>query len=317
MICNRKVLRSEKMLKKVCAMLAVFMIAGLISACSGAKTEGVAGNSDKIEVAVSFNPMREFVEAVGREKVQVKTIVPEGTEPHDFEMKPKDMQNINSAKIFVYNGLEMEHWVEDSLKSINNKSLIVVEASKGVDTIKNDISNVKDSKEHGEFDPHVWLSIRDAKVQTKNILDALVKVDPSNKDFYDKNYNEFTTKLDSLYNEYKSKFDNIKNKDFVTGHAAFAYLCRDFGLKQNSVEGVFAEGEPTPKKLTEIVDYCKKNNIKVIFMEELVSPKVTETLAKEVGAKVETIYTIESKEDNKDYIESMEDNLKKIYESMK
>jgi zinc transport system substrate-binding protein len=305
------------MLKKVSIILSVFMLAGLISACSSSKSEGTASNSGKIEVAVSFNPMKEFAEAVGKDKIQVKTIVPEGTEPHDFEMKPKDMQNINSAKIFVYNGLEMEHWVEDALKSINNKNLIVVEASKGVDAIKNDASETKDSKEHGEFDPHVWLSIRDAKLETKNILDALVKVDASNKDFYEKNYNEFTTKLDTLYNEYKSKFESISNKNFVTGHAAFAYLCRDFGLKQNSVEGVFAEGEPTPKKLTELVDYCKKNNIKVIFMEELASPKVSETLAKEVGAKVETIYTIESKEDNKDYIKSMEDNLKKIYESMK
>jgi zinc transport system substrate-binding protein len=308
------------MFKKISGLLSVFMVAGVISACNNKTIDDSANNtSGKIEVVVSFNPMKEFAEAVGKDKIIVKTIVPEGTEPHDFELKPKDMQNINSGKVFVYNGLGMEHWVEDSLKSISNKKLEIVEASKGVEAIKSEEHEEESKKdeEHGEFDPHVWLSIKDAKIQTKNILDALVKVDSANKEFYEKNYNEFTTKLDSLYKEYKGKFDSIQNKNFVTGHAAFAYLCRDFGLKQNSVEGVFAEGEPTPKKLSELVDYCKKSNIKVIFMEDLASPKVSETLAKEVGAKVETIYTIESKEDNKDYVKSMEDNLKKIYESLK
>ena len=72
-----------------------------------------------------------------------------------------------------------------------------------------------------------------------------------------------------------------------------------------------------PKKMTELVAYCKKNNIKTIFVEDMVSPKVSVTLAKEVGAKAEKIYTIESKEDNKDYLESMKDNLDKIYNSLK
>ncbi len=76
-------------------------------------------------------------------------------------------------------------------------------------------------------------------------------------------------------------------------------MCRDFGLKQNSVEDVFAGGEPTPQKLKELVELSKKNKIKVIFMEELASPRVSETLATEVGAKVQKIYTIESNEDNK------------------
>lgn len=307
------------MFKKVIIILSVFVLAGVTSACGNKNTEDkVTIDSNKIDVVVSFNPMKEFAEAVGKDKINVKTVVPEGTEPHDFEPTPKDMHNINGAKVFVYNGLEIEHWVEDVLKSIDNKKLEIVEASKGVETIKSEEHEEEESKEeHGEFDPHVWLSIKDAKIQAKNIMEALVKVDSTNKEFYENNYKEFVVKLDALYSNYKPKFDAIQNKNFITGHAAFAYLCRDFGLKQNSVENVFAEGEPTPKKLSQLVEYCKTNNIKVIFAEELASPKVSETLAKEVGAKVETIYTIESKEDNKDYIQSMEDNLKKIYESLK
>jgi len=86
---------------------------------------------------------------------------------------------------------------------------------------------------------------------------------------------------------------------------------------QNSVEDVFSEGEPTAQKLKELIELSKKNKIKVIFMEELASPRVSETLAKEVGAEVQKIYTIESNEENKDYIQSMEENLSNIYNSLK
>lgn len=320
------------MLKRISLSLASLLIIGTLSGCTSkndsTKESAVInnGSKDKISVVVSFNPLKEFAEAVGKDKIDVVSIVPGGMEPHDFEPKAKDMEKISAAKVFVYNGLGMESWVEDSLAAVDNKNLVVVDSSKGVTPIKNEEEEHEEEEEeheeedehgHGEFDPHIWLSLKEAKIQALNIKDALVKVDEANKDFYEKNYTEFARKLDELYNEYDGKFSAVSNKHFVTGHAAFGYLCRDFGLEQNSVEDVFAEGEPTPKKLKELTEYCKKNNIKVVFMEELASPKVSETLANEVGAKVQTIYTLESKEENKDYLQSMKENLENIYNSMK
>jgi zinc transport system substrate-binding protein len=236
-------------------------------------------------------------------------------EPHDFEPKPRDMESINKADIFVYNGLGMEAWVEKTLQAVDNENINIVATYNGAELIANE--DEEEIKEHGQFDPHLWLSLKEAKVQAKNIKDALVKADEGNKEFYETNYSEFSLKLDTLYNEYKKKFDALTNKNFVTGHAAFGYICRDFGLVQKSVEDVFAEGEPTMQKLKELTEFSKENNIKTIFMEELASPKVSETLAQEVGAKVEKIYTIESKEDGKDYIASMRENLDRIYNSLK
>jgi zinc transport system substrate-binding protein len=310
------------MFKKFAVTLAGLLLIGTLAGCTD-KDNKVESSSEsgKVQVVVSFNPLKEFAEAVGKEKVNVISIVPEGMEAHDFEPKAKDMEKISQAKIFVYNGLGMESWVEDSLQAVDNKNLIVVDSSKSVNTIKNqeegEIHEDEDEEEHGEFDPHIWLSLKEAKVQALNIKDALIKADETNKDFYEKNYEEFAGKLEELYSEYSQKFQGVENKNFVTGHAAFAYLCRDFGLEQNSVEDVFAEGEPTPKKLQELTEYCRKNNIKVVFMEELASPKVSETLANEVGAKVQSIYTIESKEEGKDYLQSMRENLENIYTSIK
>lgn len=304
-------------MKKIISVILSACIISTLVGCSKstiAQKEDNQVNQSKIQVVVAFNPLKQFAEAVGKDKIEVKTIIPEGVEPHDFEPKIRDMEDISKAGLFVYTGFGMESWIEKTLSSIDNKNLVVVDSSIGVDPIK---TVGEEIKEHGQYDPHIWLSVREAKIQTKNIKDALVKADVINKDFYEKNFEEFSKELDKLYNEYKTKFQGVTNKNFVTGHAAFGYLCRDFGLLQNSVEDVFAEGEPTPQKLKELVELSKKNEIKVIFMEALASPRVSETLAKEVGAKVQKIYTIESNEENKSYIQSMQENLSNIYNSLK
>ncbi|MEY8001405.1 metal ABC transporter substrate-binding protein [Clostridium sp. Mt-5] len=301
-------------LSVLAAILSCIMF--IFSGCNG--TGGTTANNktqSKPKVVVSFNAMREFASAIGKDKIDITTIIPNGTEPHDFEPTVKDLKTLSNANVFVYSGLGMESWKDKIINSVGNKNLIVVDASKGISPIKNTAND--EIKEHGQYDPHVWISLKNAQIESKNIKDALVKADSINKDFYEKNYINFSNELNDLYNEYNKKFATVTNKNFVTGHAAFAYLCRDYGLKQNSVEGIFAEGEPSPKKLEELVNYCKQDNIKTIFVEDMVSSKVSDTLAKEVGAKVEKIYTIESKEDNKNYIQSMKSNLEMIYNSLK
>lgn len=298
------------MKKRISLIIIIIFTLSFLAACSDTKKSTKAG---EISVVVSFNPLREFASAIGKDKIDLETIVPNGTEPHDFEPKARDLMNINDADIFIYNGLGMESWIDKVNNVVTNKRLIMVDASKGCNVIPNE----KTSEVTRQYDPHIWLSLMESKKEALNIEAALVKADPKDKDFFVRNYNEFAGKLDNLYNEYRNKIGQLTNKDFVTGHAAFGYLCRDFGLKQNSVEDIFADGEPSAEGLKEIVDYCRTNNIRTIFSESMVSPKISETLANEVGAKVEKIYTLESSEDEKDYLTSMKDNLEKIYNSLK
>jgi len=301
------------MFKKILTLILSILVFFSFTACSNNNFQ--SPSNKKLKVVVSFNAMKEFAYAIGKNKIDIVNMTPNGTEPHDFEPKTKDIETLTNADVFIYNGLGMETWTSKTLKSIDNKNLITVEASKGADGIKN--TDAGEIKEHGAYDPHLWISLKGAELEAKNIKDAFTKADSKNKTFYEKNYTNFKNQLDELYNNYDQKFKTVKNKSFVTGHAAFAYLCRDFGLKQDSVEDVFAEGEPSTKKLADLTDFCKKNNVKTIFVEDMVSPKVSETLAREVGAKVEKIYTIESKEDGKDYIEGMKSNLEMIYNSLK
>jgi zinc transport system substrate-binding protein len=311
--------------KIVAAMLALSLLVSLTAcgssggssvsaASSSAAPSSANSTSEKLNISVSFNAIKEFAEAIGKDKVEVSTIIPDGMEPHDFEPKAQDLVALGSADVFIYNGLGMEAWAEKAITAADNAALITVDASTGADAIKN--TDPAEVSEHGQYDPHLWLSITGAKTELENIKNAFVNADPANESFYETNYQDYTAQLDSLYQEYSEKFKTVESKSFVTGHAAFGYLCRDFGLEQNSVEDVFAEGEPTAQQLAELVDYCRTNHVTTVFAEEMASPDVSNTLANEVGATVQTIYTMESAEDDLSYLQRMESNLSKIYDSL-
>lgn len=298
------------MKKKIAAVLAILLSVTMLSACGGTKTTTGTANG-KVPVSVSFDAMAEFVHAVGKDKVSITTIIPDGTEPHDFEPKVKDLVALSNAKVFVYNGMDMENWAPKAISSANNKSLVAVDASNGEEPLKS-----TETGETQQYDPHVWISLKGAQIEVKNIANGLIKADAKNKAYYTANAAAFNAQLQQLYDTYAAKFQAAPRKDFVTGHAAFGYLCRDFGLQQNSVEDVFASGEPSAAQLAKLVNYCKTNNVKTIFVEDMVSPAVSKTLAQAVGAQVKKIYTIESREDNKDYLTRMTDNLNEIYASL-
>ncbi|UTC78578.1 zinc ABC transporter substrate-binding protein [Treponema sp. OMZ 799] len=295
-------------------------------------------DNGKKNVAVTFDAMKELTQAVAGDKVNISVIIPPGMESHDFEPKAKDLAFLSKADILVYNGLGMEFWLEDALKAVNNGKLIMVEASAGIEPIKSGHHHHDEHGEdcdceacagehehgkghehchHGEFDPHTWLSLSSAKIMVKNIENTLAAADPANAKSYHENASKYIYGLDTLLKEYIEKFSKLKNKHFVTGHAAFGYLCRDFSLEQNSVTDIFNENKPNPKELAKLVDYCREHKVRVIFTEEAASPLVSKTLAAELGAKVEKIYTIESPEDNKSYLERMKTNLMRIYENLK
>ena len=312
------------MKKKIFLGVLLGLIGSMIIGCGESNDKNAVKNEEtKPSITVSIFPLKEFAEEIAGDKVDINCLVPNNMEPHDYEPKTKDFEKLINSDAFIYNGLGLEEWVEKVNEVIKNEDVLIVDSSKNVDSITIEDENHEEEHnhdneeehdhEHGAIDPHSWLSLKEAQVQSEAIKDTLIEIDPENKAYYEQNYNEFKQKLDDLYNKYNEKFQTLQNKNFITGHAAFGYLGRDFGLEQKSVENVFGEGEPTPKQLENLVNFCKENNITTIFSESLASPKVSETLAAEVGAKVIPIYTLESQEDNKSYLEAMEYNLNQIY----
>ncbi len=307
-------------MKKLKVLGALTLIVVMLAACSNRESKNNEETDNTINIVTSFYGMQALTEEIGGDKVSIESVIPEAMEPHDFDIKAKDMKAIEEADIFIYNGAGMESWIEDVEAAISGKELIVVEASKGVELINADEESEEHEEDEGHNhsgkDPHTWLGLSEAKIQGENIKNALVEKDVKNKEYYEENLKKFNEKIDNIIKEYNPKFKELANKNFVTGHATFGYLCRDFGLTQKSIEGVFAEGEPSPKELQNLMEYCKGNNIKTIFVEELISTQLSDTLAKEVGAQTKQIYTLHSNEDGKSFSDVLKYNVETIYSAM-
>lgn len=304
-------------------ILFIFISSVLVVATLVGCTNKADSDAGKLNVMASFYPMADFAQKVGGNKVKVTNMVPSGSEPHDWEPSATDIKNLEKADVFVYNGAGMEHWVSSVLKSLDNNKLIKVEASKGITLLKgkahthDDEEHVDDDEEENEIDPHVWLNPLNAKAEMKNIKDALVKADKKNKSYYEKNYQKYAAKFDKLDKKYRESLANTKSKKVIVAHEAFGYLCNAYGLTQVGIEGLSADSEPSAERMKEIVAFAKANNIKTIFFEELVSPKVAKAIAKEVGAKTKVLNPLEglSKSDikkGKDYFSVMETNLSSL-----
>ncbi len=165
-----------------------------------------------------------------------------------------------------------------------------------------------------ETDPHVWLAPRLAQKMVERIAQAFEQVDPVNKGYYRSNAGSLETKLGNLDMEYRQGLSNCAGNSIITSHAAFGYLATDYGLNQVPIAGLSPDAEPSPRQLAHIAQFAKNNNVRYIFFESLASPKLSQTIATEVGAQTLVLSPIEglSEEEmsqGKTYISVMQDNL--------
>lgn len=244
----------------------------------------------------------DFTKRIVGDKYEVRNLLSNGVEPHDYEMKIKDATNIISSKAFFINSLGLEVYESSLLDEIKEKTYIVTDE---ISTLS--IENV--------VDPHVWLSIKNAKIELKNILSYMKEIDYENYSYYESNYEDEIEKFDELDYEYESKLKTLKNKYLVVSHAAFTYLCNDYGLNQIYISGLSFEDEPSAKDLEKIMEQVKKYKITTIFDEEKVNDEIASRVAKETGVKVDYLNTLESPQGDRDYISYMRENLNKIVEA--
>lgn len=298
----------KRKFKIAAAALAAMIV---FTACSGDKGDAVG----KIAVSTTTNPVHQIVTIIGGDKVEASRMVPAGSEAHDFEPTIRDMETLSKSRILFTSGLGMEPWADKAKETTGSKDLVTAVLSDGIDLIPlgEEDHEEGEEEEHGDYDPHVWLSLDGMVRMAESAEKALSAASPENAEYFKKNLEDFRKEAIALKEEYLPKFAPYKGKAFVTGHAAFGYMCRELGLVQMSVEGPFQEGEPTPKKLEELITFAKENGIKTIFLEEQASPKVSETLAREVGALTETLNPLESEGD---LLQTMKENYDKILKSM-
>jgi zinc transport system substrate-binding protein len=260
-----------------------------------------------LSVVASFYPVYFFAQEVGGEKAHVVNITPTGGEPHDYEPTPQDIAAITHSRLLILVG-GVEAWGEKIKQTLDPKKTHVVSAGEGLMT-----QNVE---EDGETiaDPHVWLSPVLAQKMVDAIVVGYISVDPANTAYYTQNGESLKTKLADLDMQFEQGLSSCERKDIITSHAAFGYLASAYQLHQVPIAGLSPDAEPSPKQLAEIATFAKNNNVKYVFFERLVSPKLSQTIAHEVGAEniqfdpLEGL-TSEDVENGLNYITQMKQNL--------
>jgi zinc transport system substrate-binding protein len=236
-------------------------------------------------VVASFFPMYEFARQVAADRAQVISLVPPGVHGHDWEPTPQDVAQVRRARVFVYNGAGFEPWADKLIKEGAGPSTVVVAASAGL--------TVARTGADGGMDPHVWLDPVLAKGEVEAIRTALERGDPAGKAAYAANAAAYGAKLTALDARFDAGLRDCARREVVVSHAAFGYLTRRYRLEQIAVMGLAPQSEPSPAALAAIVRTARQRKVTAIFLEPLVSPRLAETLAREVGVRLLMLNPIE------------------------
>jgi zinc transport system substrate-binding protein len=259
-----------------------------VSGCGGSKA------SEDRAVVAAFYPLAFASEAIGGEGVDVRNLTPPGVEPHDIELSGKDVSTIAAADTVFYLGEGFQPALEDAIEATSANAVDLLDS---VDTRPGD-------EEHG-VDPHVWLDpVRYQAIATR--IGVELDREPAAA--------RFASKLRDLDREYRRGLANCARDEIVTSHAAFGYLADRYGLKQVAITGLSPEAEPTPRDLEDVVRQVRAVGATTVFFETLVSPRLAETVAREVGATTAVLDPIEglTKDEaaaGEDYFDVMRANL--------
>jgi zinc transport system substrate-binding protein len=275
----------------------------------------VSNTTDKVRVVASFYPIFEFAERVGGDRVEATSLIPVGTEPHDFDPTVQQVQNAETADMVVFNGVGFEG---ERLRNLNAK--FVVDTSKGLNLTSGTFKDPEDNLQANEIsiDPHIWLDPLLAKQQVEQIRDGLIKIDPRNTEYYSKNANSFLTELDNLDRTIRERLSNCEKRDFIAFHDAFGYFANRYGLTQHSIQGISPEAETSPQRLQQIIGLARDMGLDTIYSEELVDPRLANVIAQEIpNGKVLVLSPIEgvNKEEQNagiSYLDKMNENIENL-----
>lgn len=186
--------------------------------------------------------------------------------------------------------------------------------------IEDVLTHSTSNKDKVTYDPHSWLSLKNAKIYMNTIYDVMVE-HYGNESYYKKNKFKAVNTLTTMNAKFKEKFNKLDKKEFLTTHYAWEYVAQDFGLVQYPLQGLISTETPSLKTVKKAIDYCRLKKISTIFYENNMPPKTAQTLAEEVGAKIDTLDSMEYVDAERaqeagTYTKTMEENLEKIYQAL-
>lgn len=305
-----------------CVTILVLAVSGCsLTAPPASPSPAASAPADRLAVVTTFYPWAFFAQRIGGDLANVVSIVPPGTEPHDFEPTPRDIAAARSARIFLYNGAGIDGWAEKTASDLANDPVVTLRAADSTPLLEAVEDGHASEEEHAVFDPHFWLD----PVAVRGVIDrielAFLTIDRPNEATYRANAERVRADLDALDAQYRTGLQACRIRTAVTGHAAFAYLAKRYDFTQTPIAGLSPEVEPSLSRLRELTDTIRSLGIRFVFFETLASPKVAQTLARETGASPLVFNPLEGLTNEEaargeDYFSIMRQNLDNLRRGM-
>jgi zinc transport system substrate-binding protein len=269
-------------------------LAALAAAGCGAGASG--GGDGTRSVVAAFYPLAWAAQTVGGPDVAVRNLTPPGSEPHDIELSPRQVADLQRADVVLYLSHGFQPVVEQAVDGATGTR---------VDVLKRIPLREGTGDDAGTTDAHVWLDPPlFARIVRRigRVLGTPVRA------------RRLAARVEALDGAYRRGLAHCARRDFVTSHAAFGYLAARYGLHQVAITGVDPESEPSPRRLRDLVDLVRRLHIGTVFFERLVSPRLAETVARETGAQAAVLDPIEGltpaeADRGADYLSLMRANL--------
>ncbi len=240
----------------------------------------VEQKNSKKKVVTTFTILADMARNVGGDKLEVKSITRIGAEIHGYEPTPSDLTQAQDAELILYNGMNLERWFEQFYKNLGDvESVLLTEGIEGIP--------ISEGPYKDKFNPHAWMSPKNALIYVENIRKAFVKIDPANADTYNTNAEAYSKKLQAIDRKLQEDLARLspQQRYLVTCEGAFSYLARDYGLKEIYMWAINAESQSTPKQIQNVIKAVKANSIPTVFCESTVSSEGQKQVAKETGSR--------------------------------
>ena len=277
----------------------------------------------KINVIASFSVIGDMAKNIGRDRIELRTIVGPNGDAHVYEPSPADAIAMSKADVILVNGLQLEGFISRLIEA-SETSAPVIETTKGANILQDPAGghyHFYDGKavfHAAPFDPHAWQSVGNSRIYVKNIAEAFCAQDKSNCDFYQANARAYDAKLADLENKIIKTVATIpqEKRTVVVGHNAFKYFEQAYGIHLLSPQGISTESEASAADVAGILKKIKENNASAVFSENISNPRLVEQIAREAGLNVAgVLYTDALSEPGgpaSTYLEMMEHNVTAI-----
>jgi len=296
--------------------LAVLTATAALTACGSSSSSddlasGDTSSEDRLEVAVGFYPYQFVTERVGGPDVDVTNLTKPGGEPHDLELSPQQVAALSEVDLVVYSrGFQPAVDVAVDQQAADQAFDVLGSVELMAGEHEEEEGEEHEGEEDGDgTDPHVWLDPARLATIAGAVADQLAERAPDRAEDFRARAEALQAELTTLDEEMRTGLASCARTEMVTSHDAFGYLAGAYGLEQVSIAGLSPEDEASPRRLAEVAELAREKQVTTIFFEELVSPKVAESLAREVGAEATVLSPLEGAPESGDYLSAMRENL--------